>query len=479
MPRLYPIPNYVLKETENLLAIRFNTGFGEAQGAMFPGGSGITKGKVYIGDYEELLSQVHDIELNTMMIDTVFAVLSVLDLLIILFLIKTALGPIPEFRWLLITSFFLLLGTVAQDMHFIYSHEYINANFLMMVAILVLPYTTAMYFWSQYRDLSSRVIMLVSVLWLLCVLVLLYPGIPFEAKNIGWYAWKLVALTCFFYSLLAAFKGVKCRRPGAIAQLLGLVVCVLFIRSQWLPDYLFGHRNIQIGSLFYRYALLVAYFQQMAHLRVDFKKLNAKLVGVVENVQHSIARELHDGIGQHLASARLQTKLAEQTTGKKLPLVEQELDSSILGIRRLINGLHPVLLEKMNITEALCLESKSLETLHRVEVVINAQECALDKQVEMNLFRIFQEATNNAIKHGQASEIVVSLKTEHNTVTLIISDNGQGFIVGQKTPFKEDGGQGLISMHERVALLNGSLDIVSRAKQGTSITVQLPLVADK
>jgi len=454
-----------------------NVGFGDAWGAMFPGGSGIVRGKVLIGDYGVMHKEVTEKTLKIITIDTIFIILGLIDFLIVLFLIKTALGPISEFKWLLLTSFFLLLGSAGHDINFVYSISIIDTNLSMAIAMLILPYTTAMYFWSQSRDVQRGVIVVMSLVWAVNVFVVLVPSFPNVVKTFCWYIWNLQAVLFFLYSIFSACRGVINRRVGAIAQLLGIAVYVISIRSQWLPMEHFDHRNVQIGSLFYRYTLLVAYFQQMAKIRIDHKELNIKLVSVVEKVRHSIARELHDGIGQYLASVKLQTKLSEKSNKLNYSIIYEQLDHSIVELRRLINGLHPVIVDELSMAEALHLESKKLMEVYSVIIDVDADEVTLNEISRANIFRIFQECVANAIKHGDAKEVSIKLKSYKNTVKIEIRDNGKGFVPDQKSSDNQDGGYGLISIYERVSLLNGAINIKSTPSEGTSVTIELPLTS--
>ncbi|MDX2423378.1 MAG: sensor histidine kinase [Amphritea sp.] len=477
LPRLYKIPPQLLTEKNNVLAIKTNVGFGEAWGAMFPGGAGITKGKVLIGDYDTLLDRVHNTKLKIITLDTVFAVLGILDLLIILVLLKTALGPVPEFKWLLACSFFLLLGAAAHDINYIYSIRFINTNLSMVTAMLVLPYTTAMYFWSQYRDISTKLITVLSAIWAFNITMLLLPSISFELKNICWYLWNIQAVMFFFYAIYAAFKGLIYKRVGAYAQFFGIIIYVFSIRSQWLPDDFFGHRNIQFGSIIYRYALLFAYFQQLTHIRMDFKKLSIRIVGITDSVRHSIARELHDGIGQHLASAKLQTSLAlsSDEKDKHLDFVKSELEQAVQGLRRLINGLHPVIIDQTPINQALESECKNIGKIYGITTSLNCADVKMDKNTEIHVFRMFQECVSNAIKHGLATTIAIQLSTKKGYVCLSIRDNGIGFNIKDKREYRDDGGYGFVSLQERITLLSGHLDMTSETGKGSHIQIKFPL----
>lgn len=476
LPRLYKIPDQLLQSQNNVLAIKTNVGFGAAWGAMFPGGAGITKGQVVIGQYDTLLEKVHKKTLKIITLDTVFAVLGVIEFVIIIVLLKTALGPVPEFKWLLACSFFLLLGAAAHDINYIYSIKFISANLAMVTAMLVLPYTTAMYFWSQYRDIPSKLITIVSVIWTINVMVILLPNISYELKNICWYLWNLQAVAFFFYAIYAAFKGLIYKRIGAYAQFFGIIIYVFSIRSQWLPDDFFGHRNIQFGSIIYRYALLFAYFQQLTHIRMDFKKLSIRIVDITDNVRHSIARELHDGIGQHLASAKLQTNLALHTEDKDkhLNYVKAELERAVQGLRRLINGLHPVIIDQTPIKGALETECKNIEKIYGISIQLNVTDINLEKRTEIHVFRIFQECVSNAIKHGLARQVEIQLSTKKGYVFLSIKDDGVGFNNNAKQEYHNDSGYGFVSLQERITLLNGHIDITSDQGKGCHIQIKFP-----
>jgi signal transduction histidine kinase len=99
----------------------------------------------------------------------------------------------------------------------------------------------------------------------------------------------------------------------------------------------------------------------------------------------------------------------------------------------------------------------------------------LSKNIKLNLFRIFQECVSNAIKHGKANTITVSLSIDKHLVLLSIQDDGCGYQLSTKNKLSDGGGLGFISLHERVALLNGQIDFDSLTNHGSSVRVVLPL----
>lgn len=439
---------------------------------MFPGGASIIKGNVYIGDEGQLRDLEQRSLITTSSIDTLFIVLGMVDALIIILLLKNALSSFVEFRWLVLSSFFMMLGTSGHDFFFIHQWTSISTTLLLAIALLSTPFFIALYFWSQYRDIKTRYIEIFFMAWFILCLIILIPTFPAFAKMSAWYIWSALTLGCFIYSFLCAFKGIAIGRIGAFAQLLAISVYFLSIRTQWLPDTLFGHRDVQIGSLFYRYALLYAYFQQLQHVRLDYKSLSSRLINITDEVRQTIARELHDGLGQHLASIKLQLQLTKMhTKSEHLTLAEQELTHSVTGLRRLINGLHPIAIDHYCISEALQRESKRFENLYNANIKVETELISLKKAAELHVFRIFQECVNNSLRHGQASNIYVHFSFDQQYVELLIKDDGTGFDTASIPHTDERRGFGFVSLQERINLLEGQLDITSDRSNGSQIKI--------
>ncbi len=474
--RLYQIPAGFLKEKDNVLAIRTNIGFGQAQGAMFPGGAGIQRGHVYLGEPDYLGDYVQKKLMQITAIDVVFFTLGFIEIFIILFLLRTSIHIFPEFNWLLFTSVVMLLGSIGHDFFYIHGFHWISVNLLLIIALLFMPLSVALYFWAQYQNVSTKLVQYFVSLWAIVSLYILIPSISDLIKIYLWYVWIFLAIIFFAYALFCALHGVYIKRIGAYMQLLGLVIFLISIRTQWLPDTFWGHRNVQIGSLIYRYTLLFAYFQKIKRMQMDYKDISKRVVKIADDIYANIARELHDGMGQHLASMKLQTKLASiQTQNKHLKNINAELDASISGLRRLLAGLHPVLVDKYDLATALTMESQYKEKIHGVRINLVISELNLDKNLEHQIFRIYQECLTNAIQHGEAGIIQLRLYQKNNKIILSIKDNGKGFDDIQPAKYTKQTGLGLVSLKERISLLNGQLSINSKHYQGTEILISIPL----
>lgn len=473
--RLYPIPKGLLKNKNNVLAIKTSIGFGSAWGAMFPGGAGIIDGDVYYGDLEKLIDKQQKSIIVTSSIDTLFLTLSLIDLFIIFFLLRYTLTNTREFKWLIVTSLFMFIGATGHDLLYL-SNIDIHLNLLLFIALVGTPISMAMYFWAQYRNISRHLIATITMVWLCIVITLLIPAIPDHIKTIAWYALSLL-ITCFFiYAFFCAYKGIILKRPGAIAQLVALIFYLIFIRTQWLPDIFLGHRNIQLGSLIYSYALLFAYFQQISILQVNYKKLLLKVVNVNELVRSSIARDLHDGMGQHLASIKLHSQLAKQEQKQEyLSHITGGVNASVEELRRIIHGLAPVQISDKSISAAINDESKRIESTYKVIVTTDIETIDLSSNKAVHVFRIFQEVIRNSIQHGKATEISINLRQDKHNVHLNITDNGKGFNTHKKTPCNNEHGFGFISLSERAAILDAHINIKSIQGNGTQFYIKIPL----
>jgi signal transduction histidine kinase len=147
-------------------------------------------------------------------------------------------------------------------------------------------------------------------------------------------------------------------------------------------------------------------------------------------------------------------------------------------IHNMIFDLRPSLLDDLGLIPAInwYAESKLGSLGARVRIEIGGDERRLEPQVETALFRIVQEAITNIAKHANAENVAISLDFESDSVTIEIEDDGNGFDVQQTLQAaRPEDGFGLLGMSERVALLDGRLEITSEPSNGTSIKVRVPV----
>jgi len=475
LTRLYPIPEGLLKAKNNVLAIKTSIGFGQAWGAMFPGGAGIIAGNVYVGNLKTLQQKQQKDVITTASIDTLFLTLSLIDLLIIIFLLRHTLTNTHELKWLIITSAFMMIGAAGHDFFYLNGLE-IHLNLLLFIALAGTPISMAMYFWSQYRNLSQRHMTFIFIIWLFATCTVLSPIFADGFKVAAWYTLSVLISGCFLYSFFCVYKGIRSQRSGSIAQLIALICYLILIRTQWLPDIFLGHRNIQLGSVIYRFALLFAYFQQISSVQLHYKHLLIKMVNIVDEVRNSIARDLHDGIGQHLAVIKLHGQLAsKQPTPEHLNKITLAINDSLVELRSIIHGLRPAKIYETSISDAIIKECVHLSEVHTIVIEANIEHVNLNKNMETHIFRMFQESISNSIKHGKPTKINVDLEQKGNQVCLEIKDDGQGFDTLEAKGSSENHGFGFISLTERVTLLDGQLTINSSHGKGTQLRITIPI----
>ncbi len=196
-----------------------------------------------------------------------------------------------------------------------------------------------------------------------------------------------------------------------------------------------------------------------------------------EKERQRLSRELHDGIGQYLIAIKMKLEsllyLEQSDVKEQIRRIKDDFDQTVEEIRRISNNLKPSVLEAFGIVYALrnlCVET-SEQTGINVGLHFKGDLESLDMTIKTYIFRIAQEALNNVVRHSGATLADLRLDRKMDDVYFSISDNGKGFHPGQtNTP----SGHGMNNMHERVNLLNGTIDIKSAADKGTLIMIKIP-----
>jgi two-component system sensor histidine kinase UhpB len=253
--------------------------------------------------------------------------------------------------------------------------------------------------------------------------------------------------------------------------------------------------NDRYYSILFRYEIRLGiaqiYFRDITEQKVSEDKLiesktklrdlSDHLQDLIEEERHRIAQGLHDGIGQSLSLLRM--KLMKMTENESVVLKDinhtalmDSLESIITELKEISYRLKPKTLEEMGLGIALKLlvNQVSEDSGIKGEANIFGEEIRLDNKVEISLYRIVQEATNNILKYSKATNFSVQLLITSKIIRLIISDNGIGFdaeqILSGKGPIR---GMGLINIKERVEHLKGQLKIESSPGNGTMIVAEI------
>jgi PAS domain S-box-containing protein len=212
--------------------------------------------------------------------------------------------------------------------------------------------------------------------------------------------------------------------------------------------------------------------------------LSRKVVEIQEEERTRIARDLHDDISQRLASLVLEIEELRKSPpvfpaelGRLLASLSERITEVSLGVQSISHQLHPPQLEYMGVVEAMKSLCREFATRQAVEIDFQNDDIAepVAHEISLGLFRILQEALHNAAQHSQAQRFDVRLGCSAQELQLTVSDRGVGFDPQAAT---RKGGLGLISMRERVRLLDGNMVIESEPAAGTIIQVRVPFASD-
>jgi signal transduction histidine kinase len=212
------------------------------------------------------------------------------------------------------------------------------------------------------------------------------------------------------------------------------------------------------------------------------EKLSGQLINAYEDERRAIARELHDDLSQRLARLAIDAGLIRHDPNSdalddEFKNLREELARISEDVHDMSYRLHPSIVEDLGISTALRTECQRVRKYADVPIKehIGEMHGRIPKKVALCAFRVVQEALNNAVRHARADNIEIVLEKDGETLRLEVSDDGRGFDGAQVT---SGGGIGLLSMRERVGLLDGKLSIQSAPGAGTTVSAVVPLTGD-
>ena len=214
----------------------------------------------------------------------------------------------------------------------------------------------------------------------------------------------------------------------------------------------------------------------------ELQDLSAKLITAQEEERRSIARELHDEVGQALTAIKVELAVAQRTieaSGGGASLLEDArsiTDGALATVRDLSHLLHPALLDDLGLPAAVEWYLRSFGKRHglRVEVLHDRMDERLTPEIEASAYRIVQEALTNVAKHARATACRVYLQRLPNTVLITVEDDGVGFDAAEAEGAGTHRGLGLIGIRERASYLRGTVRLESAPGKGTRLTVEVP-----
>ena len=222
--------------------------------------------------------------------------------------------------------------------------------------------------------------------------------------------------------------------------------------------------------------------RKLHHSHGQIRDLLGRVIDVQESERRRISRELHDDLNQKVATLSVGISRLK----KKLPIPDNELADELDDlrestnrltddIRSLSHQLHPAVLEHLGLVTALesYIESFKDEEGIDVNLIADVGQERIPFQSSICLYRVAVEALRNVSRHSGSSTATVSLERHNNLIELQVSDGGKGFDVETA---RKGAGLGLVSIEERLRLLQGTCEVHSSADTGTTLVVRVPLM---
>jgi PAS domain S-box-containing protein len=221
---------------------------------------------------------------------------------------------------------------------------------------------------------------------------------------------------------------------------------------------------------------------------ISLKKLVTRVQAAREEERLHIAREVHDELGQVLTATKIEVAMLH----KKIPgrienvFLHKEflniiklIDNAIASVKKIATDLRPEMLDELGLVESIKWQVGEFKANTGIECSLILSngfvKLPLDINVSTTLYRIVQESLTNISRHAQATRVKIALKTNEESLFLVIQDNGIGITEDQKNRKKSFG---LTGIRERVVLLNGNMEISGQPGNGTIVYIQIPYKND-
>jgi len=221
--------------------------------------------------------------------------------------------------------------------------------------------------------------------------------------------------------------------------------------------------------------------EKLKRTSLVLRNLASHLQTVREDERSMIAREVHDELGQVLTVLKihvslLSNKLREDQGDlkEKINTILKFINDTVETVQRITSKLRPGILDELGLVPAIEWQTEEFKKVTGIQCSISlpSYEIKLDKDRSIAIFRIFQEALTNVVRHASATRVSITIKTIDNNLLLEVTDNGFGITNDQ---VKNPKSLGIISMKERALILGGEVSIEGMPNKGTTVTVIIPV----
>jgi len=439
--------------------------------------------RIRVGDYHTLFAEKARSESRQIQIEIIILIVLVMNLLICILNLMS--GMLPRNMRSFGGFIFLCLIVYAIDSLLFYETGW-KTGFLQRTAFscIVLVPAAVLFMYQERPGVPAKAAAAVMVLGSLSALLLpvrqTFPLLP--------YAWLILVGVCGVWTLGTAWQGYRRRVPES-GIVLTSTICIfvagiLLAVEAFFPLHPFRYYEEVLwilGGPVFMYLRIYALIKLFDRFRRNQIELSRKVLVTQEQERERLSRELHDGIGQSLLAVKLNLDMIEAcgdgAGNIKLQLVGLKADLAriIDEVREIAAALRPSVFEKLDLAETLREDGKRLEMSSgiRIEIRTVGKIEGLPPQIRHNIYRIFQEAMTNILKHASATVIKVSLAVKGGSLILKITDNGNGF--DNLEAAAAERGLGLSMMRERAMLLSGTLSIQTAPGRGTAVLAEVPV----
>ena len=232
---------------------------------------------------------------------------------------------------------------------------------------------------------------------------------------------------------------------------------------------------ILLSSIFVFFIILIAKYQRK-YVRIQ-KDLTKAEVDRLEKERQRMASDLHDSLGPLLSAVKLHINSLDTQIAGDLELIEkagQYIDNMMDNIRAVANSLSPKVLARKGLVVALEDLAEGAQETFLIRIRYEPNEIPkLSEDNELHIYRIVQEIIHNTVKHARATQLLIKLYPDKQTLVLLTADDGQGFDTDNQ---KENGsGLGLRNIESRAGILNGTVELTSKVNEGTKYIFEFPL----
>ncbi|MBX2975416.1 MAG: response regulator [Ignavibacteriaceae bacterium] len=223
---------------------------------------------------------------------------------------------------------------------------------------------------------------------------------------------------------------------------------------------------------------LLEEIQKRKNAEEQLKVGTSNVIKAIEESRKMLSKELHDSIGQKMVFLKLNLELAlknKDDSGRYIETASESVTQISTELSAIVKMLYPQSIDKYSLTdniESLVESFRKISNLN-IKTIIVGEEPALDRQVKLNIYRVFQEALNNITKHSKASSVVLITEFLDNKIRCEISDDGIGLEMNIEN--RRLTSTGFFSMEERIADLNGNFKIETEINKGVKIIFDLTL----